>query len=179
MQLGKYVGVERVKLNSYSKNMVHSQRLCCLDFVWWHIFWPRCHPLHHCSTEAEWKLIDIQSLNAVMVNPLQHYRETVLQDYVTWWEMSSIANKGLCNSAFDLLLVFPCFLIQTLTLTPPPNNANLNMYIRTWYVHYCSMMVYWKTQQYAWHKAIISITFEKKNEDMNNFIFFLAEKRSA
>ena len=52
--------------------------------------------------------------------------------------MPSIANKGLHNSAFDLLLVFPCFLIQTLTLTPPPNNANLNMYIRTWYVHYCS-----------------------------------------
>ena len=35
------------------------------------------------------------------------------------------------SSAFDLLLIFLCSLIQTLTLTPPPNNvllANLDMY---------------------------------------------------
>ena len=29
------------------------------------------------------------------------------------------------SSAFDLLLIFLCSLIQTLTLTPPPNNALL------------------------------------------------------
>ena len=31
------------------------------------------------------------------------------------------------SSAFDLLLIFPCSLIQTLppTPTPPPNNANM------------------------------------------------------
>ena len=38
--------------------------------------------------------------------------------------MSRIANKGL-GSAFDLLLIFLCSLIQTLNLTPPPNNALL------------------------------------------------------
>ena len=33
------------------------------------------------------------------------------------------------SSAFDLILIFLCPLIQTLTLTPPPNNAaNLDMY---------------------------------------------------
>ena len=33
------------------------------------------------------------------------------------------------SSAFDLILIFLCSLIQTLTLTPPPNNAaNLDMY---------------------------------------------------
>ena len=35
------------------------------------------------------------------------------------------------SSAFDLLLIFLCSLIQTLTLTPPPNNALLaNMDMR-------------------------------------------------
>ena len=35
------------------------------------------------------------------------------------------------NSALDLLLIFLCSLIQTLTLTPPPNNALLaNMDMR-------------------------------------------------
>ena len=29
------------------------------------------------------------------------------------------------SSAFDLLLIFLCSLTQTLTLTPPPNNALL------------------------------------------------------
>ena len=38
-------------------------------------------------------------------------------------EMSRIANKGLV--AFDLPLIFLCSLIQTQTLTPPPNNALL------------------------------------------------------
>ena len=35
------------------------------------------------------------------------------------------------SSIFDLLLIFLCSLIQTLTLTPPPNNAllaTLDMY---------------------------------------------------
>ena len=38
------------------------------------------------------------------------------------------------SSAFDLLLIFLCSLIQTLTLTPPPNNAllaNMDM----WHIH--------------------------------------------
>ena len=35
------------------------------------------------------------------------------------------------NSALDLLLIFLCSLIQTLTLPPPPNNALLaNMDLR-------------------------------------------------
>ena len=45
--------------------------------------------------------------------------------------MSRIAVKGLISSAFDLLLIFLCSLTQTLTLTPPPNNAllaNMDMY---------------------------------------------------
>ena len=37
------------------------------------------------------------------------------------------------SSAFDLLLIFLCSLIQTLTLTPPPNNALLaNMAMCGW-----------------------------------------------
>ena len=38
--------------------------------------------------------------------------------------MSRIANKGLL-----VPLIFLCSLIQTLTLTPPPNNAILDMYV--------------------------------------------------
>ena len=40
------------------------------------------------------------------------------------------------SSTFDLLLIFLCSLIQTLTLTPPPNNALLailDMYDNFWY----------------------------------------------
>ena len=41
------------------------------------------------------------------------------------------------NSAFDLLLIFLCSLIQT--LTPPPNNALLaNTDVRNFYQHYQS-----------------------------------------
>ena len=148
--------------------MVHSQRLCCLDFVWWHIFWPWCHPLHRYSTEAEWKLIDIQSLNAVIVNALQHC--SIITHACRLAETPSpsphqlpsekINGKQsvtrLCylvrdvqdcqqrlNSAFDLLSIFLCSLIQTLTLTPPPNNtflANLDMYILGMFP-YCSEYV--------------------------------------
>jgi len=38
--------------------------------------------------------------------------------------MSKFAIKGLVKP-FDLLLIFLCSLIQTLTLTPPPNSALL------------------------------------------------------
>ena len=43
---------------------------------------------------------------------------------------SEVCHYGI-SSAFDLLLIFLCSLIQTLTLTPPPNNALLaNMDMR-------------------------------------------------
>ena len=41
------------------------------------------------------------------------------------------------SSAFDLLLIFLCSLIQTLTLTPPPNNAlllNMKVYVVHMYI---------------------------------------------
>ena len=48
--------------------------------------------------------------------------------------MSKFANQRL-SSAFDLLLIFLCSLIQTLTLTPSPNNALW----QTWTARYEAM----------------------------------------
>ena len=47
-------------------------------------------------------------------------------DIVPTYKMSDVQ---VCHqhSAFDLLLIFLCSLIQILTLTPPPNNANMDM----------------------------------------------------
>jgi len=43
---------------------------------------------------------------------------------------SRVMSMQVCHqklsSAFDFLLIFLCSLIQTLTLTPPPNNANMD-----------------------------------------------------
>ena len=51
------------------------------------------------------------------------------------WEARTVSDVQVCHqrhsSASDLLLIFLCFLIQALTLTPPPNNALLaNMDMR-------------------------------------------------
>ena len=48
------------------------------------------------------------------------------------------------SSTFDLLLIFLCSLIQTLTLTPPPNNALLA--ILDMYTEYSTMLNIWQSR---------------------------------
>ena len=63
---------------------------------------------------------DIAQLGCYCTRPGATPKCALCSELLGTWEMSRIANKGL-----HLLLIFLCSLIQTLTLTPLPNNALL------------------------------------------------------
>ena len=125
---------------------------------------------YHCSVKLQWRTV--LYIHVWFLSYLRLYMKSCIlllmtaEVLISWCQRSIYVSdvqdcQPRLSSALDLLLIFLCSLIQTLTLTPPPNDAllaNLDMYELLWrrtVVMYC-FKVEWK---FLWRRVMVIYCF--------------------